>query len=215
LVLTKEERKAYNKEYRERPENIAKEKARRAIPEVIAKKKKQNQKYHSRTEVKAKQKEKRDSPEVKAKTKEYRDRPEVKAKAKERNQKPENKAKKKEQSQRPEVKAKRKGIRYEKRLKILQYYSNSLSNSDIPCCRCCGLNSHVDFLAIDHIAGRKEMDSEPKLIKLGYSSKLLGQVLQKFIIENNFPDGFQILCQNCNFAKGMINNNNICPHEMK
>ena len=59
------------------------------------------------------------------------------------------------------------------------------------------------------------MDSIPELVKLGYSSKLQGGDLHNWIIKNNFPDYFQILCQNCNFAKGMKKNNNKCPHEMK
>ena len=32
-------------------------------------------------------------------------------------------------------------------------------------------------------------------------------------IENNYPKGFQILCHNCNVAKGLIGNNNTCTHE--
>ena len=99
------------------------------------------------------------------------------------------------------------------RLKVLQTYSKRLSNSDIPCCRCCEENFHIDFLAVDHIAGRKKMDSEPELVKLGYSSKLQNQPLQQWIIENNFPKGFQILCHKCNFAKGIKRNNNKCPHQ--
>ena len=57
------------------------------------------------------------------------------------------------------------------------------------------------------------MDLEPELKKLKYSSKLRAQNLHRWIILNNFPDGFQILCTNCNFAKGMKKNNNKCPHE--
>jgi hypothetical protein len=37
--------------------------------------------------------------------------------------------------------------------------------------------------------------------------------LINWIIENNYPDGFQILCHNCNVAKGLIGNNNTCTHE--
>ena len=110
-------------------------------------------------------------------------------------------------------KAKEKERRDDRRLKILQYYSKQLSKSNIPCCRCCGENSHIEFLAIDHIAGKKEMDSEPELVKLGYSSSLKGRKLQTWIIKNNFPKGFQILCHNCNYAKGMKRNKNKCPHE--
>ena len=123
---------------------------------------------------------------------------------------PEVKAKTKELYSRPERMARLKKIRDNIRLKILQRYSKLLSKSDIPCCRCCGLNSHLDFLDIDHIAGRKEMDSEPELVKLGYSSKLEGFMLQKWIVEKNFPKGFQILCKNCNMAKGFYGK---CPHE--
>jgi len=98
---------------------------------------------------------------------------------------------------------------------VLQHYSKNLSNSDIPCCNCCGLNSHLDFLALDHIAGKKKMDSEDELVKLGYSSKLENRVLIKWIIDNNFPKGFQVLCTGCNFAKGMKKNNNECPMKNK
>jgi hypothetical protein len=137
-----------------------------------------------------------------------------------------HKARKNADLQTPEYKA-RKKMRYQNmgyntdkhviyvtnRLNILSHYSKHISNSNIPCCNCCGENSHVDFLAIDHIAGKNQMDSEPKLIKLGYSSKLKGKGLINWIMENNYPKGFQILCHNCNVAKGLIGNNNICTHE--
>ena len=95
-------------------------------------------------------------------------------------------------------------------MKVLQYYSKHLSKSDIPCCRCCGEKSHIGFLAIDHIAGRKEMDSEPELVKLGYSPSLTSHTLLAWITRNNFPKGFQILCHNCNQAKAVYGK---CPHE--
>ena len=99
------------------------------------------------------------------------------------------------------------------RLKILLHYSKQISNSNIPCCNCCGENSHVDFLSIDHVAGKSQIDSEPELIKLDYSSKLKGKRLIDWIIKNNCPEGFQILCHNCNVAKGLIGNDNTCTHE--
>ena len=98
-------------------------------------------------------------------------------------------------------------------MKIFQAYSKRLSNSDVACCNCCGIHSHVDFLALDHIFGRVEMDSMPELVAIGYSSKLENNKLKDWIIRNNFPDGFQILCHNCNFAKGYPRNNGKCPHE--
>ena len=100
----------------------------------------------------------------------------------------------------------------ENRLKVLQYYSKRLSKSNIPCCNCCGLNSHIEFLTVDHIAGRQEMDSEPELKKLKYMSKLSGTALVIWIIKNNFTKGFQILCHNCNQTKGYYGQ---CPLENK
>jgi hypothetical protein len=33
-----------------------------------------------------------------------------------------------------------------------------------------------------------------------------------WILKNNFPDGFQVLCMNCNWGKRM---NGICPHQVR
>jgi hypothetical protein len=237
MVQTDEERKAKekarrqtpeykekNKEYRSRPENRAKMKAHKQTLEYKA----QQKEYRSRPEIIAKEKARMQTPEYKEKKKEYRSRPENRVKTKEYNsrqevkerqkayqQSNEGKAKSKAYSQRSENLAKTKSKQLKLRTTVLQTYSKRLSNSDIPCCNCCGINSNLDFLAIDHISGRTQMDSEPKLVKLGYSSKILGMVLQKWIIDNNFPDGFQILCQNCNMAKGMKKNNNECPMKNK
>ncbi len=125
----------------------------------------------------------------------------------------ERKAKKNTCRQNPEYKTDKHVAYVTNRLNILLHYSKYISNSNIPCCNCCGENSHVDFLTIDHIAGKNQMDSEPELIKLGYSSKLKGKGLINWIIENNYPKGFQILCHNCNVAKGLIGNDNTCTHE--
>ena len=198
MVQTAEERKA-------------KEKARKQTPEYKAKQKD----YELRPEVKAKRKARNQTPERKAKNKARKQTPEYKAREKAHREKPEVKAKRKAREQTPERKSKRKSTRDDKRLEILQYYSKRLSKSDIPCCNCCGQNSHVDFLAIDHIAGIKQMDSEPELMKLGYSSTLHPDSLKKFILDNNFPKGFQILCNTCNKSKGMTQNNNECPMKNK
>ena len=150
--------------------------------------------------------------ERKAKMREYNSRPETKAKKKARDSKPENKAKRKARAQLPENKAIREKNRLKHRLNVLQTYSKRLSNSDIPCCNCCNLNSHLDFLAVDHIAGKKQMDSEPELIKLGYSSKFRGTALVCWLVRKDFPKGFQILCHNCNQTKGFYGK---CPHKRK
>ena len=227
MVQTDEERKAKqrvrSKAYYSRPEIKSKAKKDRDTSEAKEKKKLRDQtpeykakkkEYYSKSEVKERKLKRSQRPESKSYQKEYYSRPETKAKLKVYRNSPKIKAKEKEKRDRPEVKEKLKNERIDTRLKVLQYYSKHLSNSDIPCCKCCK-ELIIDFLAIDHIAGRTQMDSEPKLVKLGYSSKLEGSSLQKWIIKNNFPEGFQILCQNCNFSKGKKKNNNKCAHEMK
>ena len=159
-------------------------------------------------------KKNRERPEVKLKLKEYAQRPEVKEMHKKYRESPRGQAKKREYNSRPETKAKIKQLRDNLKFEIHSYYSKLHSNSDIPCCNCCG-ETITAFLAIDHIAGKKQMNSEPELVKLGYSSKLEGGHLQSWIKKNNFPKGFQILCHNCNFAKGIPGNKNKCPHETK
>ena len=188
MVQTDEERKKKNRDKRKKwlsnPENAKKARA-----------------YSQREDVKAKAKERKLKPGYIKKRKEY-------------NQREERKAKQRERQLNPINIEKRRHTRDTNRLRILKHYSKQLSNSDIPCCRCCGENYHIDFLALDHIAGRKQMDSEEHLMKLDYKSSMHGIPLHNWIIENNFPKGFQILCQNCNFAKGMIRNKNKCPHEL-
>ena len=93
---------------------------------------------------------------------------------------------------------------YELRNIVLEGYSKS-----IPKCVCCGVKGS-EFLAIDHIKGRREMDSEPELKNIGYSSKLNSKKFYVWLRNNNFPKGFQILCHNCNFAKGKLGK---CPHQ--
>ena len=194
LALTDEERKARRKEVRDRPENKAKRKI-------------SSKEYDSRPEVKAQRKEYRQRPEVKAQRQEY---------SKDFRDRPENKAKRTS----PEVKVKAKNTRINTRLNVLQHYSKLHSNSDIPCCRCCRLNQNIDFLSLDHISGKQEMNTEPELVKLNYSSKWSTYTLSKWVVENNYlldlkKDYFQILCHNCNFAKGMLKNNNECPMKGK
>ena len=223
-----EEIKAKQKEYRDKPENKAKRKGYRDKPEAKAKVKK----YYSKPEVKARAKKLAQRPEVKAKKKEYDSKHENKAKAKKSKLKPENMAKakeyqrspegiayRKEWERKPENKAKRKGDRENSRMKLLQVLSKRLSNSDIPCCRCCGLNSHIAFLAVDHILGKKQMDSVKELTEIGYSSTLTQRPLQNWFMDNNYlsdlkTEYFQILCHSCNHAKGHSKDNK-CPLEGK
>jgi hypothetical protein len=74
-----------------------------------------------------------------------------------------------------------------RRLRIISHYSNGKS-----CCYRCG-NTDLRVLSIDHInSGGCKHTKE--LIKQGTN-------LYTWIIKNNFPSGFQILCMNCQWIK--------------
>jgi len=67
-------------------------------------------------------------------------------------------------------------------------------------CECCG-EHRVEFLCIDHTEGggnkhRKEVSS--------------GTPMYKWIIKNNFPNIFRVLCHNCNMSLGAYG---YCPHK--
>ncbi len=65
-------------------------------------------------------------------------------------------------------------------------------------CACCG-ESHVEFLTIDHIHGGG----------LAHRREIGPSMIYQWLIKNNFPDGFRVLCMNCNFALGRYSH---CPH---
>ena len=55
-----------------------------------------------------------------------------------------------------------------------------------------------------------QLDKFSKFCKVIDYDSLVKTVLLKWIIKNNFPKGFQILCHNCNSAKAVYGK---CPHE--
>lgn len=65
-------------------------------------------------------------------------------------------------------------------------------------CSCCP-ERQIAFLTIDHIAGggRKH-------------TKSINGHFYLWLEKNHYPVGFQVLCMNCNFAKGQLG---ICPHQ--
>lgn len=81
--------------------------------------------------------------------------------------------------------------RIESRKLVISHYGGK--------CNCCG-ESIFEFLQIDHIngGGRKHR------AEVGSGTKFY-----RWLIRNGFPDGFQVLCANCNFGKGQYGT---CPH---
>lgn len=83
------------------------------------------------------------------------------------------------------------------KIKVLSYYSKGLN----PCCICCGI-SDEKYLCLDHIDGGGTLHREKSDIKN----------MIKWVYKNNFPDGFQVMCYNCNFSKGT---KKFCIHKRK
>ena len=82
---------------------------------------------------------------------------------------------------------------------VLKHYSNGK-----PQCACCG-ESIYDFLAIDHINGGG--NAHRKAVTKGHGST----EFYRWLIKNNLPEGYQVLCHNCNYGKWR--NNGVCPHK--
>lgn len=72
-------------------------------------------------------------------------------------------------------------------------------------CSCCG-EIEKTFLAIDHINGGG--NEHRKQIK-----KLSSSSFYRWLISQNFPNEFQILCHNCNMSKYLCGG--ICAHKKK
>lgn len=94
--------------------------------------------------------------------------------------------------------------RLKRRLKILQHYS-----AEIPFCACCK-EKEIKFLSIDHINGGGTKHRQQ--LQTSVLKPAGGSVMYGWIIKNNYPEGFQILCHNCNQAKGFYGT---CPHQEK
>jgi hypothetical protein len=68
-----------------------------------------------------------------------------------------------------------------------------------PVCACCG-EAEERFLAIDHM--NNDGFKYPKSVRSG---------LCKWLKQEGYPPGYQVLCHNCNLGKHL--NGGICPHE--
>ena len=83
------------------------------------------------------------------------------------------------------------------RLEVLAHYSGGTMR-----CACCGQN-RVPFLALDHIDGNGATHRE----EIGG-----GASFYRWLKQNRFPPGLQVLCHNCNLAKSAYGS---CPHTRK
>lgn len=83
--------------------------------------------------------------------------------------------------------------RWRVKLKVINHYGKV--------CACCG-EDKVEFLAIDHINGRGNQERQ----KLGLKA---GIAFYRWLIRNNYPLGYRVLCHNCNCSIGYYG---YCPH---
>lgn len=72
-------------------------------------------------------------------------------------------------------------------------------------CACCK-ESQFEFLSIDHIDGggcqhRKDLGNAGR-----------GTQFYRWLIRNNYPEGYRTLCYNCNCAYGFFG---YCPHTLE
>ena len=196
LEISDEERKAKQKEsmkkYYSKPENKENQKERMkkyySKPENKEKQNERMKKYYSKPENKEKQNER-----VKKYLKEQYADSEVRKKMQETAR---------EYYHKPEVKKKLKENSAKIKLDVFTHYSKIISNSDVPICACCGYDD-LRFLSLDHIDGRIKISEKEK--------KLISSGLWKYVKAQGFQKGYQVLCHNCNIAKGR---GKYCPHQL-
>ena len=92
---------------------------------------------------------------------------------------------------------------YYKKIRFIciNHYSKGTNKCACPNCP----ETNPNFLTIDHINGggtkhRKEID--PK--------QPVGNRFYRWLIQHNFPEGYRVLCWNCNCGKASYG---VCPHE--
>jgi hypothetical protein len=74
-----------------------------------------------------------------------------------------------------------------------------------PKCACCG-ETNPGFLTLDHIDG----GGHQQVLKLFGSKSGSSKRLYKWLRDQKYPAGYQVLCFNCNCGRGT--NNGKCPH---
>jgi len=83
----------------------------------------------------------------------------------------------------------------DRRLYCIEHYGNM--------CACCG-EKNIEFLAIDHIDGGGKKHRE--------DLKSQNMNIYEYLYKNNYPDGFRVLCHNCNASYGYYG---YCPHQIE
>ena len=85
------------------------------------------------------------------------------------------------------------GYKRQKRQEVYDHYGSK--------CVCCG-ESRFEFLSVDHTEGGGTRHRR--------ESGLRGAAIIGWLIKEGFPEGFRVLCHNCNQATGFYG---FCPHQ--
>ena len=75
-------------------------------------------------------------------------------------------------------------------------------------CACCGESERM-FLSIDHI--HNDGAEHRRQINPSAAANGKGVNLYGWLKKNGYPEGFQVLCMNCNHGKAR--NGGVCPHQ--
>jgi hypothetical protein len=92
---------------------------------------------------------------------------------------------------------KARALKWNRKMLVLRHYSDGGD----PECSCCGELNPV-FLAIDHTDGDGNKHRRELGLKGGYAFYL-------WLIHEGFPEGYRVLCHNCNMAMATLG---YCPH---
>ena len=96
--------------------------------------------------------------------------------------------------------------RLRRKAEVLTHYGNG-----VLACVCCGIDT-LDFLTLDHVDAngadhRKDLKGE-------HGGKATGWFIYRWLMDNNYPEGYQTLCYNCNVGKHRTKLNK-CPHQIE
>lgn len=86
----------------------------------------------------------------------------------------------------------KRSVREIKRM-TLHHYSKGLIK-----CANCGYNKNINALELDHIQGKGNLDRKLK-------GKDGGWAFYRILIKSSYPEGYQVLCSNCNRIKQIEN----------
>jgi len=101
---------------------------------------------------------------------------------------------------REEIKLKSREKRARIRLEVLTHYSNGSLK-----CACCGETTYL-FLTLDHIDNNGKAERKRTKTSGGWR-------FYYCLKRDGYPEGYQVLCWNCNSGRQL--NGGVCPHKRK